>query len=78
MRPSPALFEQASEWFGDERGADGYPSRADFESFLLPHLIQAVAVTWPSAMPVPGYDGLVRELMTRPLVMFGPARVSGR
>ena len=44
---------------------------------MLPHLVEAVSITWSSAQPVPGYDGVLRELVTRPHVMFGPARVTG-
>ena len=73
---SPALLEEARVSYRPDRGPNGEPSYEDFVEFMLPHLREAVAVTWSSARPVPGYDGIVRELVTRPHSMFGPARVT--
>lgn len=77
VRASPALLEHVRGLYGPERGADGTPSYDDFVAFMLPRLTEAVSVTWSSAQPVPDFDGLVRELVTRPHMMFGPARVTG-
>lgn len=77
VRPSSALLEHARTIYGRERGPDGSPSYDDFFELMVPHLVEAASVAWHNAQPVPGFEGTVREFVTRPHVMFGPARVTG-
>ena len=46
VRPTRSFYTDVYRHFPPERGADGSPSRIDFELYELPRIFRDVAVTW--------------------------------